>query len=273
MGILKNEDKDIKAMQGLHIYHGTFSNCSMRVRITAAEKKIAWESHVVNLMKRENLEDWFLRINPKGLVPVIICDGVVVNESNDIMLYLEDKYPDPSLIPSEADQAAQVKKWVNLASEIHLSTIKTYMYGTLGTSSKRAGDMDRYRQIQPDKELLQFHEEALAGIPNENVKKAAARIHELFQAIDTELNSHKWLVGDSFTMADIAWFPQYFMLNSMGFPFSKYSNVIKWAKEMEQRPSFKPGVADWLPPVPIWLVKWFIKIREGIAKWTGAGKV
>jgi glutathione S-transferase len=42
----------------------------------------------------------FLGINPRGLVPVLVHDGVVHIESNDIIQYLEQKFPTPKLIPA-----------------------------------------------------------------------------------------------------------------------------------------------------------------------------
>jgi len=154
MPIIQSDDQEIKSMKGLHIFHAGISNCSMRVRIMAEEKNIPWKSHKVNLSKKENLEDWYLKINPKGLVPAIVYNGEIVTESNDILLYLEEKFPEPALIPTDSQAlAADVKYWVNFASERHVNTIKTFVYGTLGGGTKAESDMERYRQIQPDKTL------------------------------------------------------------------------------------------------------------------------
>ncbi len=82
----------------------------MRFRITAEEKNLDWNSRIINLEKQENLEDWYLKINRKGLVPAIIDDGVIVTESDDIMLYLEEKYTKPRLLPEDPQGAEEVKK-------------------------------------------------------------------------------------------------------------------------------------------------------------------
>jgi glutathione S-transferase len=262
MGIVETDDKKIKSMKGLHIYHAGISNCSMRVRITAEEKNLDWDSHIINLRKQENLEDWYLKINPKGLVPAIIDDGVIVTESNDIMLYLEEKYPKPRLLPEDPQEAEEVKRWVNLASEVHLRTIKTYVYGSIGGASKKKSDMERYRQIQPDKELVEFHEKSLEGLPEGEVKRAAEQIHQIFAEIDEELKNQKWIVGKNVSLADIAWIPQFAILEILGFSFSKYKNVQKWAKEFQKRLSYKNGIAKWLPKVPAWVIRIFLRIKK-----------
>jgi len=57
-------------------------------------------SHPIDLPGNENFRPWFLGINPRGLVPVLVHDGAVHIESNDIIQYLEQKFPEPKLIPA-----------------------------------------------------------------------------------------------------------------------------------------------------------------------------
>lgn len=267
MPIIKTNDHEIKSMKGLHIFHAGISNCSMRVRVMAEEKNIPWQSHKVNLSKKENLEDWYLKINPKGLVPAIVYNGEIVTESNDILLYLEEKFPEPALIPNNNEmQAKEVKYWVNLCSEIHVATIKTYVYGTIGAGSKEESDMERYRQIQPDKTLLAFHEQSLKGFPEGQVKQAAEQIHEVFSQLDSKLAKHVWIVGEQLTLADIAWIPQYVLLGGLGFPVTKYRHLTRWAKAFEQRDSYKKGIKKWMPPVPLSVMRLLMKVKKMFSK-------
>jgi glutathione S-transferase len=48
-----------------------------------------WESHIIDLFTNENLSEWYLGINPRGLVPALVHDGAVYIESNDIVVYLQ----------------------------------------------------------------------------------------------------------------------------------------------------------------------------------------
>jgi glutathione S-transferase len=66
------------------------------VRLLLEEKKIPWESHHIFLAKRENITEEYFGINPKGVVPSLVHDGKIITESNDILIYLEDTFPDPS---------------------------------------------------------------------------------------------------------------------------------------------------------------------------------
>ena len=75
------------------IYHHVLKTC-------AYLKGIEWEFHPVDLMAGENFQPWYLGINPRGPVPVLVHDGAVHIKSNDIIQYLESRFPPPRLIPA-----------------------------------------------------------------------------------------------------------------------------------------------------------------------------
>ena len=114
-------DSDIKTREvlgwkGVHVLHFMGSSCSQKLRIFLNLKGIKWESHLVDLFTNENFRPWFLGINPRGLVPVLVHDGTVHIESNDIIQYLEKTFPTPKLIPAghENEVAALLKHEDNL---------------------------------------------------------------------------------------------------------------------------------------------------------------
>ena len=97
-------DSDIKTREvldwkGVHVLHFMGSSCSQKLRVFLNLKGIPWESHHVDLIANENFRPWFLGINPRGLVPVLVHDGTVHIESNDIIAYLEKTFPQPPLVP------------------------------------------------------------------------------------------------------------------------------------------------------------------------------
>jgi glutathione S-transferase len=74
-----------------------------RVRIMLAEKSIAYEPVAVDLSNRPA---WLYEKNPAGKVPVLEEDTLVLPESAVIMEYLEDRYPEPALLPADPAQRA-----------------------------------------------------------------------------------------------------------------------------------------------------------------------
>ena len=83
MPIVEPISKSVLEFEGIHLYHADKSNCSARVRLLFEEKELPWESHHINLMKKENINEEYFGINPKGLVPSLVHDGTVVVESFD----------------------------------------------------------------------------------------------------------------------------------------------------------------------------------------------
>jgi glutathione S-transferase len=75
-----------------------------RVRIVLAEKGIAYEPVEIDLDDRPA---WIYDLNPKGRVPVLEHDGFVLPESLVVSEYLDERHPEPSLLPADpADRAA-----------------------------------------------------------------------------------------------------------------------------------------------------------------------
>lgn len=82
-----------------------------RVRIALAEKGIAYENVQVDLRNRP---EWLIELNPpEGRVPVLRRNGFDLPESEVIMEYLEDRYPEPRLLPSDLETVARARLLVN----------------------------------------------------------------------------------------------------------------------------------------------------------------
>ena len=79
------QTKEVLSWQGLHLFHFMGSTCSQKLRIFLSVKGIEWQSHHVNLARKEHQTPYYMGINPRGLVPTLVHDGNVIIESNDIL--------------------------------------------------------------------------------------------------------------------------------------------------------------------------------------------
>ena len=82
--------RELPAWRDVHLLHFSGSSCSQKARIFPHLQGIDWVSHPVDLA---NQTPWFLGVNPRGLAPVPVHDGAVHMESNDILTYLDDSFP------------------------------------------------------------------------------------------------------------------------------------------------------------------------------------
>ncbi len=248
MAIISPANKSVESLEGLHLYHGAISNCSMRVRMTLIEKGIDWTSHHIDLKKKENITDEYFAINPNGLVPTLIDNGVVHIESNDIIDYLDQAYPEPTL--RAADNEGMME-WLRLAASIHVPAIKPYVYATkiAGKIKKSAEEEKKYATLQQNEELKEFHakHKGDARFSDEDMAKSEAILEESFTGLDLALAGGKWIMGDQYTLADISWIPVHFVLLGCGYPFEGYPNIIRWADDFCAKKSFQEGIIKWCP--------------------------
>jgi glutathione S-transferase len=75
------------------LHHGWRSSASRRVRLCLEEKGLAYESHVVDMANLEHHSPEYLKINPNGVIPTLIHDGLPLHESGTICEYLDETFP------------------------------------------------------------------------------------------------------------------------------------------------------------------------------------
>jgi GST-like protein len=248
MVVIVPTNKSVEAFEGLHLYHGAISNCSMRVRMTLIEKGLDWTSHHIDLKKKENISDEYFGINPNGLVPTLVDNGVVHIESNDIIDYLDDTYPEPSL---RAEDDAEMMEWLHLAAAIHVPACKPYVYAMKIAKKIQKTDEEqaKYDELQQNKELKEFHSKHAGSkeFSTSDLDKAKAILGACFTKLEVTLEGRDWIMGDQFTLADISWIPLYFVILGCGYSFDDYPNIRRWAAGFESRESYQKGILKWCP--------------------------
>jgi glutathione S-transferase len=256
-------DRDIKtrevlAWKGVHVLHFMGSSCSQKLRIFLNLKGIKWESHPVELQTNDNFRPWFLGINPRGLVPVLVHDGAVHIESNDIIQYLEKTFPMPRLIP--AGQENEVAGLLKHEDDLHLDlrtlsfrfvfappgppkspeALKSYAESGSGTVQ---GVKDRDRDIQ----IEYWQRAAKDGFTDESVQASAQKFRTEFEALDQRLTQFPYLMGDALSVLDIAWFVYAHRMSLAGYPLQRlHPRLSAWLERLRARPEFAREVA--MPP-------------------------
>ena len=249
MGIVIPSNKEVLGFKGLHLYHCAISNCAMRVRMALEEKSLPWESHHLDITKKEHITPEYFGINPNGVVPTLVHDGVVIIESDDIIDYIDKTFPEPPLRPASKEELEDMYWWMKSAVEIHVKAVKTYIYyhKMQGKMRQTEEQKEAYEKLQTNKELIDFHKNSSKGFSLDQAKEAEGILDGFFEKADTILRDRQWLVGHQFTLADIAWVPLHFTLVGTGYDFERFPAVQAWADTLRDRASFKKGVLEWCP--------------------------
>jgi len=96
------------------------SGTSYRTRIALNLKGLAYREVAINLLEGEQRSETYLALNPQGLVPALETDIIVLTQSSAILEWLDERYPDPPLLPADPDARAVVRAMaMTVACDIH----------------------------------------------------------------------------------------------------------------------------------------------------------
>lgn len=169
-----------------------FYDCSTapsprRVRIFMAEKGLRIPVVQVDLRNGEHLTEAFRKRNPWCTVPVLeLDDGTAVSEAVAVCKYLEETYPEPPLMGTDARDRAVVAMW-NHRFEIDgfLAVTEAFRNGAKGLAGRALTGPDDVEQIP---ELAQ---------------RGRKRVERFFAVLDAQLVHHPFVAGERYTIADI----------------------------------------------------------------------
>ena len=255
---MRLHESDIKTREvlgwtGLHLFHYDASSCSQKVRIFMNLKGISYKSHVIDITTNANITEYYLGINPRGLVPTLVHDGDVHIESNDILTYLEGLYPDPPLIPPGfADEVATLMRYVD---DLNLD-FRTIMLRFLAPSHppKSTEELERYATKGtgtvggvPDtdlkKEIAFWTRFADGGISDEAARQSVQAFRKAFGEIEQRLVHHPYLMGDAVSVLDIAWLIYVERLRLCGYPVMRmHPRLGLWANKLSAHPAFEQEI-------------------------------
>jgi glutathione S-transferase len=249
VGLHASTNAEVKGFRGLHLYHFAFSNCSQRVRIALEEKGLAWTSHHLNLAANEHATPEYRTINPKGVVPTLVHDGRVYVESNDIIAYLDEAFPEPPLVPADPAERAALERRLRESDAIQPS-IKVLSHELLFKPFRKVGadEIARIEAALGNPELVSFlRDYAEDGAAwRARVEAALRAMHQALVTLDAALAEAPWLSGAAFGLADVSWVVNLHRLAQARYPLDAHPRLFDWYLRVQKRPSFERGV-EWRP--------------------------
>ena len=242
--------REVRDWKGVHLFHFAGSSCSQKTRIFLNLKGVEWESHLVDISKNENFTDWYLGINPRGLVPTLVLDGAVHVESNDIITLLEENFPEPRLVP--AGRESEMADLLRHEDDLHLDlrTISFRYTQRRPHPPKSPEALDRYRaggtgtvlgeEDANKKREIEFWETVSRdGITDAAIRTSAGKFRAAFDDLEARLSDGPYLLGDDLTVLDIAWFIYVNRLVRCGYPLERlHPNLAEWFGQLRDRPEF-----------------------------------
>ncbi len=195
----------------MKLYHFPPSTNSLKVRIALLEKGLAFESVVIDLIKKEQKDPEYLKIHPFGQVPALDDDGFIVYDSTVINEYLEDEYPHPPLLPAGSEDRARAR----LMEDYRDNRLNPHFVALI----------HEYRKPEEERDAALIQE-------------AHATIGAAFAVVERQLQGREYLAG-SFGLADIAYMPDIALLERFDVPLDPdFKNVAAWIQRLRTRSSY-----------------------------------
>ena len=236
----------------LELYHGATSVCSSKVRIGLSEKNLSWESHPINLVKGEQTAADYLLLNPKGVVPTLVDGDLVVVESSVILEYIDSQGSGPKLMPDDPRDCARARVWLASCIDVH-AAINAMTFSTVGRSRIRATktpeEIEASIQRMPNPATRAKRRDLLNnGLDSPYVEDAFFSLRTLFDAMQAALDRGPWLLGTSYSLADVAIISYVDRLDRLGFSgiWENHTPMVgQWLTESRARPSYQVGITDY----------------------------
>jgi len=189
-----------------------------KVALFLEESGIAYEAVAIDTRKGDQFTPEFLQINPNAKVPVIDDDGTTVFDSNAILLYLAEK-TGKFLPPTSAKNRAQLLSWLLFVA----SGVGPY-----------TGQAVHFKHFAPKD---QNHDYAHNRYQYEG--------HRHLKIVDAHLAAHRYMVGDTYTIVDMAlWGWARMAPFALGDDaFAKYPNLKRLVDEISARPAAARALA------------------------------
>ncbi|KAK4254521.1 hypothetical protein QN277_009895 [Acacia crassicarpa] len=209
----------------LQLYSYWMSSCAFRARIALNLKGIKYEYKPVNLLKGEQHSDPdFLKLNPVGFVPVLVDGDLVISDSFAIIMYLEDKFTQRPLLPSDLQ-----KRIINFqVAHIVASSI----------------------QPMQNMRILDYIGEKVS--PDEKLSWVHGVIRKGFTAIEKLLKGHtgRYATGDELFLADVFLAPQFYAATSVNVDMSEFPVLARLMETYKEVPVIREASPENQPDAP-----------------------
>jgi maleylpyruvate isomerase len=200
----------------LQLYSYYRSSAAYRVRIALELKQLNWTKLPINLLKGEHKQADYLQINPQGLVPTLETAEGTITQSLAMIEYLDEMYPQISLMPKAAIDRAHVRSMAyQIAMEIHpLNNPRVTQYLT---SKLTAAESDKLHWYQ---------------------HWIGVGFTALEQRLALSGSNGKYCFGEFVTLADLCLIPQVYNALRFACPMQDYPIIVAIYEHCQKLPAF-----------------------------------
>ena len=189
----------------LKFYYHPQSPLSRRVWIALLEKEISFTPEIISLKDGEQFKPDFLTISPFHHVPVVVDDGLRIIESMAILDYLESKYSNKPLLPTDSSKLAKV----------------------------------RMAQMVANNELSSLVIPLISETESPQLSKAKRKIKRILKFLAELLEDDDYFGGDKISLGDVVAGNSILLVGKLGFNLSQFAKIDRWCDRLMQREAWQ----------------------------------
>lgn len=194
----------------MKLYGMPLSTRVNKVRMCAHVLGVPYLFEHINLFKKEQKEEWFLKINPFGKIPAIDDDGFYLSESHSIMRYLCEKFNNSNIYGENLKLKVKVDQFLDYVATQVDDPVNRILFNNF--VAPKVG-------VEPS---------------TRSVKEAVFLLETSLPILNKILSENKYLTGDEMTIADISLLATLDPLEVLEFDVSKFKHLLSWQKSMKQ---------------------------------------
>lgn len=243
-------------MTSFMLYHHPLSVCSMKVRLALEEKGLAWSGRVIDIVqKQEQLEPWYLKLNPKGVIPTVeFRNGTtkVLTDSAQIIRSIASLPEGNALLPKDESDRPLMDQLIDLADGVDLHILSYARHPSMEKSEEILNE-----RIQKTLLLSEKHPKLSANYvvcANRSEKTKKFRVDkqyietvennalEAIIFVEKQLQDNDFLLGNTYTVADVIWTVALSRFDLLGYSSWLDKNIFprlaSYYLRMQQRKSY-----------------------------------
>lgn len=226
----------------MKVYHGSISTCSQKVRLTMAEKNLSFESVEMDVPAGEHLTEWYLELNPNGVIPTLVHGDCTIIDSSVICEYLDEVFPNPPLIPADPCERAGMRAWMRYFEEVPTAAIRVPSFNRVLVEHFK--EMDESVRAERQKRMplrRHFYEDlGKTGFSKETYDRSIERLTACLRRMEGALADGRPYLCREFTLADIVVLPSVVRMEDIGLAplWDDMPGVAEWFARVSARPSF-----------------------------------
>jgi len=242
----------------LELYHHGSSVCAAKVRLVLAEKGLDWTGHYLDILKGDQFDPEYLKLNPRAVVPTLVHDDKVFVESTVICEYLDDVFPEQPLRPRNPEELARMRCWTkDVDMDLHpawaaITFVSSHRHTILRLGPEKVKE---FLDSTPDLSIYSDWHAVKRNYVMDGFDAPGAadkiRLYDRYlHMMDEALIDSEWIAGGGFSLADTALIPYVNRLDMMsmsGMWEGRLPRVTDWFERVKSRPTFKTAMLDWVP--------------------------